>query len=177
MNIRIEETFLVTEEDFINMQLSKIKYLTPKENILILRIMGIIAILCGTAAFINVRGNIYQIICWFLLIAIGLFCLSYYDVINPVIIRKQAGKFYHFNQKAINSKTIRLDHQEFSITDEEHTIKLPVQYIYQIAETSSTVLIFFDKEEFGFVPKRILSEEQLELVREFFEEINKYKNV
>lgn len=173
-NAEITESFLITEEDFVNMQLSKSKYLIPKENKIILRVMGIIAILCGAAAFINVRGNVYQIICWFLLIVIGLYALSYYDVINPSMIRKNAFDFYRFHQKAIYSKTVEFTDESFTMSDQEYKVCIPKKYIYKIVESKTTVFIFTDRQEFSFIPKRVLSKEQIEKVRSFLP-AEKYK--
>ncbi len=165
MKSEIKESFLITEEDYVNMCLSRQKYFIPKENKIILAVMGIIAILCGTAAFINIRGNAYQIICWFLLIAIGLYVLSYYEVINPLIVKDHATKFFRYNHKLINSKTFTFNSESFGMTDQMHQIKIPVKFIDKIVESKTTLLIFLDKEEITFVPKRVLSKEQINIIR------------
>ncbi|MBQ8134840.1 MAG: YcxB family protein [Clostridia bacterium] len=170
MRSEIKESFLITEEDYIDMCLSRQKYMIPKENKIILAVMGIIAILCGTAAFINIRGNVYQIICWFLLIGIGLYVLSYYEVINPLITKDHAVKFFRYNQKLINSKTFTINSKTFSMTDQMHCIKIPIRYIDKIVESKTTLLIFTSKEEFTFVPKRALSKEQINIIRSMIAE-------
>ncbi|MGN1458054.1 MAG: YcxB family protein [Acutalibacteraceae bacterium] len=163
----LETGFLITEEDFINMSLTRQKYSTPKENRLIMRILGFLAVLCGVAAYIVLRGNIYQIICWLLLITIGLFALFYYDVINPSMIRKQAKKFYNFNKNAITSKTVRFYDDSFQINSDNYKLSVPKKFIYTAVESKTTILIYLDKNEFCFIPKRVFSEEQLKQVQNF----------
>lgn len=164
----IEASFLVTEEDFINMTLSKKKHTTPKENILIMRILGFIAVLCGIGAYAFIGGNLYQIICWILLILIGLFCLFYYDVINPAMIRKQAKNFYSFNKSAISSKTVRFyENGAFEMVSANYKVSVPKKYIYDISDNDNTIIIFLDKNNYCFIPKRVFTEEQLEYFRKF----------
>ena len=166
-NTLIKESFLVTEEDFTDMQLEKRKITVPKENKIILRITGIIAIACGTAAFINIGGNLYQMICWSILIFTGCYALSYYDFIDAALIRRDAADFYNYNQKYISSKIIEFTSDEFRISDEEHRLMIPKKYIYRIYIEKKTVFIFTDPENFSYIPKRILSEKQLRIIKDF----------
>ena len=175
MDINIEAAFLITEEDFVNMQIAKAKYMVPKENAVILKIMGVIAVFCGIIAFVYIRGSLYQLISWLLLIAVGLYCLFYYDLINPLITKKQAVGFYQFHQRAIGSKLFHLQNEQFSFTDEDHKITVPVDYIFELVETPDTIFIFFDQNEFGFVPKRVFQDEQMEQMRAFFKDMKKYR--
>lgn len=163
----LETSFLITEDDFINMELTRKKYITPKENKFILRVLGFIAILCGVSAYLFIKGNGYQIICWLLLIVIGLFSMSYYDVINPSMLRKQAKTFYNFNKGAIVSKTVCLTDDMLEIKSDNHRISIPKKYIYKIVESKNTVMFFIDKEEYCFIPLRVFSEEQLEQFHKF----------
>jgi len=165
--ILISESFLITQEDFVNMQLEKRSLTVPKENKIIFRISGIIAIACGTAAFINIRDNIYQVICWFILIVIGCYVHSYYDVIDKAILAKNAVDFYKYNQKDISSKNIEFSEEEFKISDESHCMNIPKKYIYKICEEKNTVFVFTDIENFYYIPKRILSGQQLEIIRNY----------
>lgn len=175
----LETGFLITEEDYVHMALENKKYNTPKENRFIVRILGIIAVFCGICAYFVIRGNIYQLICWLLLVAIGLFGLFYYDVINPSMVRKQAKNFYNFNKNIIESKTVKFYDDEIKIFSENHKLSIPKKYIYRIAESKHTVFIYFDKNEFCFIPVRIFSETQFAQFREFAKSMgtDKYKKI
>ena len=139
----------------------------PKENKIILRILGMIAIACGTAAFINIRENIYQIICWILLIITGFYAVSYYDFIDAAFTAKNAAEFYNYNEKDISSKKIEFTEEAFRISDEEHRLMLPKKFINRICIEKKTVFIFTDPENFSYIPKRILSEKQLRIIKDF----------
>ncbi len=163
-----EECFIVTEKDYVNMMNDVNQFRIPKENKIILRILGIIAVCCGTAAFINLRESIYQTICWIILIIIGFYVLSYYDVINPVQIKKQASKFYRYHSKMIkNAVTFQMNDELIHILSETHQLHLPKKYIHQIAECNHTILIFIDKNEFSFIPKRVVNDDDIRHLKNF----------
>lgn len=173
---KISESFLVTEEDFINMQLARrCYYVSPKRKI-ILRIMGMIAVFSGAAATIFVKVGVWQMFCWILLILTGFYMLSYYDVIDPLMIKKASSRFYQFNKNAINSRTIEFAEDKFSVISEDYKLELPEKYIYCIAESPSTIFIFTDKSEFVFIPRRVLSDEKIQFIRSFTS-AEKYKTI
>ena len=174
MEKEIRESYRITEKDFLSMSVLRARYLTPKENKIILRIVGIIAAVCGAAAFINIRGNIYQTVCWFLLIGVGLYVFSYYDVTDPFLTHRQAQAFYRYNSESFNSKTVIFTPSEFSISDEAHKLSVPIKYIYSAVEGKDTLIIFIDTEHYYFIPKRVLSEEKLAYIKELIGE-EKYK--
>ena len=60
----IDVSFLPTEEDYVYMNLEKEKYLTPKANKIIFRIIGMAGILSGTAGLVLRNGNIIETICF-----------------------------------------------------------------------------------------------------------------
>ena len=75
---QLNVSYLPTLEDHINMTLEKLNMSVPKENKIIFRIIGAIAVMCATAGFIYLNENIIQTICWIILTAAGLFIISYY---------------------------------------------------------------------------------------------------
>ncbi len=164
----IEKCFLVTKEDYVNMTVDKNSYLTPKENKIILRVMGMIAVCCGAAAFVSIRESIYQILCWLILILIGFYALSYYDVIAPVQSEKYAQKYYEYHRKQLESSvTLCVTEELFQTHTAAHQLCLPQKYIYQIIEGKHTILVFIDKNEFCFIPKRVLDDESLRYIADF----------
>ena len=166
--INIEECFLITKEDYVNMSLDKKKFFIPKENKIIFRVLGIIAVCCGVTAFINIRESIYQIICWFILIIIGLYVLSYYDVIYPVNIQRKASRFYDYNDKILkNAFTLNISDNDFKITSEIYKICVPKKYLYKIIEGNNTFMFFIDSNEFLFIPKRALNTDEIMQIKKF----------
>lgn len=161
----ISESFRITEDDFVCMSAALAKYRCPKMNKIIFRIMGIIAVACGAAAFINIRDTVYHTICWFLLIAIGMYVFSYYDVIDPFLMKSQAQQFYRSKGESLNSKTAVFGEERFELRDEEHTITIPWQFIYSVVEGKDTILVFVDMNEYCFIPKRVLDDDKLSLVK------------
>lgn len=151
-------SFLPTEEDYVNMCLERQKYITPKENKIIFLIIGTIGILSGTIGLINRRENILETICFLLLISVGLFVISYYDIIKPFILFGSSSKFYRYHEKDINSKTVCINEETVTVNDEFHKITIPKKYIYEIYKSKKTLFIFLDKEEFIYIPLRVMDD-------------------
>lgn len=174
MKSELKESFCITEEDFLQMSVLRAKCITPGPVRMLFRISGVIVTACGVAAFINIRGSLLHTVCWILLIAVGLFVFSYYDVIDPFITQKQAQAFYKYNSDDLISKTVIFNSSGFSIYDEFHKISIPAEYIYKAVEGKNILMIFIDKEEYYFIPKRVLSDEDLADIKTFIGE-EKYK--
>lgn len=156
-----QTSFLITKEDYISSQLTKNDSLTPKENKIILFVLGILAIGCGTVAFLQLHGSIYHKIGLLFLILTGFYILSYYHVIKPWRVRKKAEHFYDTHQRNIGSKNIRLYPDKLEIYAENRSLTIPKKYICQIIEGKHTILLFIDKNECVFFPKRIFQQHQL----------------
>ena len=162
----VEASFLITEEDFVRMSLERKQDSILKDNKIILKAMGLIAVCSGAAAFVIMGGSIYQRICWLILIAIGLYAVSYYDVIVFYMTRKSSVVFYGNNKKSIESQNVRLYEDKFEISSENRKIKVPLKYIYRITEGKNTILVYTDREELFFLPKRIISDPQIQKLRD-----------
>ncbi len=163
----LEETFLITEEDYVNMSLERKKLLIPKKNRMIVLAAGIFALCAGVMGMIFLRNSLYHAFSYIVLILLGMYAISYYDVVDRSLIRKSASDFYTVNQKALHSQTIRIYDSKLEILSENRRLRIPRSFIYQIAEGNTSVIIFLDKNEFIFFPKRIITEPQLEKLRAF----------
>ncbi len=158
---KLNVSYLPTLEDHINMTLEKLQLSVPKENKIIFRIIGIIAVMCATAGFINLNENIIQTICWIILTAAGLYIISYYDITRPYLERNRALRFYNYHKKDLCSKTIMIKGGLLCVSDERSTVKIPFDFIYRIRQTKNTVFIFYDEAQFCYIPKRVLSEDHI----------------
>ena len=153
----IDVSFLPTEEDYVYMNLEKEKYLTPKANKIIFRIIGMAGILSGTAGLVLRNGNIIETICFLLLITVSLFVISFYDVIRPYLVFKSSSAFFRYNEKDIISKNLSINDKTITVNDELHRISIPKEYIYEVYKSKRTLFIFLDKEEFIYIPLRVLN--------------------
>lgn len=163
-------SFLITEKDYVNMSLERLKYITPTANKIFLTAAGMLAIVTGSSLFIFYRGGIFFIICQLILIVAGLYMVSYSDVINPYITRTAAVKYYRYYQKSIFSKTVIISDDTIKIRDESHSLVLTGDMIFHIAEGKYTIFIYTDPGEFTFIPKRAMSEEQMDLLKKLIPE-------
>ncbi len=161
----IQISFLITKEDYLSMELEKQHWLTPKENKVILCIIGLTALCCGTAAFFGRPGSLYHQFGLLLLILTGFYAISYYDLVKPFLIKKQAERFYEKNHRNIGSQIVRFYEDRFEMTAENRSLHIPYRYLYKIVEGNKILLLFTDKNESVFLPKRVLSEQQLFRIR------------
>ncbi len=160
-----EATFLITKEDIINMNTDRERLSVSGKKKIALYAAGVAAICAGVLLLLNFRDSLYHAICWSLLILIGLYCISYYEVISPALTRAQSSRFYEVFKSSIHSRTIRIYAEKIDIISEERKIRLPHENIHSIAEGKNTVLIYTDESNFCFVPKRVLDEGILEKIR------------
>ena len=150
MDNKLNVSFLPTIEDYVYMRLERLGLKTSKE----IRI------------FLNLRENIVQIICWILLMIAGLYMLSYYDIIRPSVERNRAVRFFNYNKRNICSKNIKLENGVLTAADELSSIRLTGESIYSIEETKNNIFIFYDIENFIYIPKRSITEKQKQLILE-----------
>ncbi len=176
MENEVRVSFLITENDFLDMSILRSYCTIPRTNKIVLLITGITAVLCGGLAFINIGGNIFQNICWVLLIFIGFYCISYYDVIEPLLMKSQARSFYRYNKEKLGSREFVFGGKYFEMKSDDHKLRIPAEYIFKAVEGKNTVIIFLDNDEYCFISKRILDEEKLETLRSFIGE-EKYKRL
>ncbi len=166
----LELSFLVTKEDYVFQALEKQHYLTPKENKIILYVIGLIAVGCGTAAWLHLNGSIYQKTGFAALILSGLYAVCYYDIIKPLLVKRRAAAYYEIHQKYIGSKRVRLYADKIEVIAENRSLHLPQKYIYRIVEGKHSLLVFLDRNESVFLPKRVFSEQQLTEFRSVYQE-------
>ncbi len=166
MDNKLNVSFLPTIEDYVYMRLERLGLKTSKEIRMFFRIIGIIGFMGGAAGFLNLRENIVQIICWILLMIAGLYMLSYYDIIRPSVERNRAVRFFNYNKRNICSKNIKLENGVLTAADELSSIRLTGESIYSIEETKNNIFIFYDIENFIYIPKRSITEKQKQLILE-----------
>ena len=92
--------------------------------------------------------------------------LSYYDIIRPSVERNRAVRFFNYNKRNICSKNIKLENGVLTAADELSSIRLTGESIYSIEETKNNIFIFYDIENFIYIPKRSITEKQKQLILE-----------
>lgn len=181
-NIPIFDTsYLVTQDDYVDFALAQRKFFRKRDNRILFKVMGILSVCIGvgTYIFLGSKSNIYQKICWCALIVIGLYLLFYYDVIDVSLTITEAKRFYARNPKSMTAKQVILTAENVSIRSENYEGDIPIKYIYKIVDGKNTIIFYFDKINYCIVPKRVLSEEQMERFGKFVLDLpeNKYKKL
>ena len=119
--------YIITEHDYIHTSLAQRRFKTSKSDRLIMNILGILAIFIGLYMLIFSGDGIIKTICWILLIAMGLFSVSFYEIIGPSLVRYQAKNEYNANKEKIGSRNIAFYEDEVKIfyIDENDYISIP----------------------------------------------------
>lgn len=152
--------YLTTETDYINTYLAQKRYETKTLDKVITRILGSLIFCCGLVMLIFFNdGGIIKTICWILLVVIGLFLISYHDVIVLAMVRNRAKNEYRANKEKFQTRNIAFFEDRAEIRSERYNGNIPYKYIYKILEDKNVIIIFIDNNDFHAVPKRIFSEE------------------
>ncbi len=170
--------YLTTEYDYIYTDMAQLKYETKTLDRVIMTVLGLTAVFCGIFTLIFVGGGFIKNFCWVLLIVIGLFLVSYHDVINPSMTRSKAKKIYNANKDKFVSRNVMFYEDSVKILSDRYKGNIPYKCLYYVLEDKNVIILYFDKNDFISVPKRLFSEKDeksLERLREIIGQ--KYKKI
>ncbi len=162
----MEVDFQVTKKDFVLSQKAAENSRIPRENKLILTLIGMMGLLCGAAGYVLYRNEeILVRLAWLLMAAIGGYVALYYPVTKPVSVRcAAAGEYRRLSEKQV-PRQVSLREDQIFFREGSYELSLPLSYLTRLIETRDTMLFFWDLESFFFIPKRVLTEEQANSLR------------
>ncbi len=161
--------YLTTEYDYIYTNLAQLKHETKTLDKVIMIVLGLTAICCGVFTLIFVGGGFLKNVCWVLLIVIGLFLVSFHDVINPSMTRTKAKKVFNANKDKFVSRNVMFYEDSVEILSDRYKGNIPYKYLYYVLEDKNVIVLYLDKNDYISVPKRLFSEKDeksLERLRE-----------
>ena len=132
--------YIITEHDYIHTSLAQRRFKTSKSDRLIMNILGILAIFIGLYMLIFSGDGIIKTICWILLIAMGLFSVSFYEIIGPSLVRYQAKNEYNANKEKIGSRNIAY------------------RYFFQVLDDKKVIIFYLDENDYISIPKRLFTD-------------------
>lgn len=150
--------YITTESDHIYTYMTQLRYETKVYEKVIMLILGLIAICCGVFTLIFVGGGFMKNICWVLLILIGLFLISFHDMINPSMTRTRAKKEYVANKDKFVSRNISFFEDHVKITSDRYKGNIPYKYLFYVLEDKNVIIFYLDKNDYISIPKRVFSD-------------------
>lgn len=165
--------YLTTEPDHIHTYMAQLSYETKTSDKVIMQLLGLLAICCGVVTLIFVGGSFIKNVCWVLLIVIGLFLVSFHDVVNPSMTRTKAKKEYIANKDKFVSRNISFFEDYVQITSDRYKGNIPYKYLFYALEDKNVIILYLDKNDYISIPKRAFSDKDdkaLEKLRELIGE-------
>lgn len=157
--------YLTTEQDHINTRMAQLRDEARLSDRVIMQILGIIAICCGVAALIFVGGGFFKNFCWVLLIVIGLFLISFHEVINPAITRSRAKREYASNKDKFVSIGILFYEDRVEIESDRYRGNIPYRYLFKVVEDKNVIILYLDKNDYISIPLRIIANDDREKLK------------
>ncbi len=150
--------YIITEHDYIHISLAQRRFKTSKGDRLIMNILGILAIFIGLYMLIFSGDGIIKTICWILLIAMGLFSVSFYEIIGPSLVRYQAKNEYNANKEKIGSRNITFYEDEVKIVSDRYRGNIPYRYFFQVLDDKKVIIFYLDENDYISIPKRLFTD-------------------
>lgn len=157
--------YITTEHDYIHTYLSRQRLEISKGDRIILSLLGILAVFIGLYMLIFVGGSFVKNICWILLIAMGLFSVSFYEIINPSLARIRAKNEYNANKDKFASMSIAFYEDEVKISSNRYKGNIPYRYFFQVIEDKKVIILYLDKNDYISIPKRLFNDKDDEALR------------
>mgnify|MGYP003209865799 CR=1 FL=1 len=157
--------YITTEHDHIYTYLAQQRFETSRGDRIIMGAVGILAIFIGLYMLIFVGEIFIKKICWILLVAIGLFLASFYEVINPSLTRIKAKNEYIANKEKFVSKNIAFYEDKVVINSDRYKGNIPYRYFFQVLEDKKVIIFYLDKNDYISIPKRLFTDKDDEALR------------
>lgn len=163
-------SYLPTKEDYEAFRLAAVRSKNSDGRKMAVRFGGAAVAGVGAALFLFTGSGIMERVAWAALILLGLFWLSYYDVIQPYTVRKQARARYEASRRMLVSQTVELFDRQFILRTDRYQAKLPYELLYKVVEDKNIYLLYTGEDEVRFIPKRVMTEEQCRAFTEILKE-------
>lgn len=162
-------TYLMTKDDYISCMLAARAGRTDKQDKRLFIFTGIM--LCAVGAVLQIFR--VKMISEYLAAALGVMgavLIAYYDLIAPLIIKIKAERFCNKNTDKMISNTINVCDDGITVKNARYTAKLPYEMFSGSYNGKEVIVLYINKEECVFIPKRTLNESSLNEVLKIINE-------
>ena len=161
----ISVSFLLTKEDYGEYCVAAVNRRISLRETMGIRILGLLAILCGFLFACLWSGNGWIFGWTACLELIGLVMLIWYDWILPTHVRVSACGYMDHHREELTSRTFVFTPSGFSYTNSGCSMEIPYGMLYGAFEGSRVFIFYMGAENSVYLPKRAVSEEDCREIR------------
>ncbi len=88
----------------------------------------------------------------------GLFSVSFYEIIGPSLVRYQAKNEYNANKEKIGSRNIAFYEDEVKIVSDRYRGNIPYRYFFQVLDDKKVIIFYLDENDYISIPKRLFTD-------------------
>lgn len=157
-------TYLMTKDDYISCMLAARAGRTDKQDKRLFIFSGIM--LCAVGAVLQIFrvkmiSEYQEKILAAALGVLGAVFIAYYDLIAPLIVKIKAERFCNKNTDKMISNTITVCDDGITVKNARYTAQLPYEMFSGSYNGKEVIVLYINKEECVFIPKRTLNESSL----------------
>lgn len=164
-------SYLPVREDYEAFRLAAARLGVPQKRKLAFRLAGVAIAVLSAAVFVLGNVDLLETVAWGLLFAAGLCVASFYDILQPYLVKRQADAQFDTSRRLV-SQTVELYQSHIAVRTDRYEAALPYELLYRVVEGRSLFLFYTGEDEARFIPKRVMTGEQcVSLVRTLTEKL------
>ena len=163
----ISVSFLLTKEDYGAYCVEAVKARIPNRDRMLIRILGAVSILAGFMLAFFLRESPWGFGWTACLELLGLVLLIWYDFILPSYVRASACGYMDRHREQLTSRNFIFTPSRFFYTSDGCSMEIPYQKLHQALESGGMLLLYLGADDPLYLPKRAVSQEELETIRSF----------
>ena len=175
----ISVSYLPTKEDYVSYKIAMAKVGCKEQgsrSIRFLQILGSIVFLFGLiklAIAVLLGGRMGQNILNAILILGGVYLILYPDILRPALVKKAAVAYYDTHGEKMISVQMIFTEEILEITTDRYIARLPYAMFWRVYEDQKSILFYTGIGEARYLPKRVLSAEELDRLHGFLRSVEK----
>ena len=175
----ITVSYLPTKEDYVAYKTAMDKAAWKEQNnrfIRLLQILGSAVFLYGLiklAMAVLSGGRMGQNFLNAILILGGVYLILYPDILRPVLVKKAAVAYYDTHGEKMISAQMQFTAETLKMTTDRYAACFPYTMLWRVYEDQKIILFYTGIGEARYLPKRVLSAEELETLHVFLRSVQK----
>ena len=171
------ESYLVTWQDYAAFQVALRRMKTRRMEVMGFRLLGMALIFLSLLARVYfIYRNSYNSTVLFLLLCLGVGICLYYDYGMPYLVRRKACKYFNRKFKKMVANAAEIDDSGIRFISEMGNTRMDYQQL-QRAYEDKRVILLEENDEIRFLPKRVLTMDEYQGVRQFLKRALREKYV
>lgn len=161
------ESYLITGQDYADFQVAVRRMKTRRLEIFCFRLFGMALILFSLLGRVyHIYRTPYYSLLFFVLFCLGVGVCLYYDYGMPYIVRRKACQYFEKKFKKMVANATEIDDSGIWFISEIGNARISYQKLRRVYEDKRVILLE-EGGEIRFLPKRVLTLDEYQGVRQF----------